>query len=194
MNFICGNEFKVLCDFSFDEEGIKENKNKNQIFKEPLVFIKTDYIFDAIEKVADKPTRIITHNSDLCIDEKYIPLLDSKNIIHWYAQNISINHAKLSPIPIGIANPKWPHGNKQTLKEVINKNNKKTNLVYANFTVSTNPTIVTRWCGIEKFKEVGIPMIIIDDWSELTGLKLSVDIYNSLWENFDLEKINFIKK
>tara|TARA_R110002167_G_scaffold62693_1_gene177032 strand:- start:170 stop:1000 length:831 start_codon:yes stop_codon:yes gene_type:complete len=157
MNFICGNEFKALCDFSFDEEGIKENKNKNQIFKEPLVFIKTDYIFDAIEKVADKPTRIITHNSDLCIDEKYIPLLDSKNIIHWYAQNISINHAKLSPIPIGIANPKWPHGNKQTLKEVINKNNKKTNLVYANFTVSTNPT--ERNLCLEAVKRNGIDFV-----------------------------------
>jgi len=138
MNFICGNKFKALCDFSFDEEGIKKNENKNQIFKEPLVFIKTDYIFNVIDRFTEKPIRIITHNSDLCIDEKYIPLLDSKNIIHWYAQNISINHPKLSSIPIGIANPKWTHGNKQLLRECINKNNKKTNLVYANFTVNTN--------------------------------------------------------
>jgi len=140
MKFICGDEFKALCDFSFDEDGFKKNENKNQFFKEPLVFIKTDYLFDLIDKVVSEPIRIITHNSDLCIDEKYIPLLNCENIIHWYGQNISINHPKLSSIPIGIANPKWPHGNKQILQECVNKNHKKTNLVYANFTVGTNPT------------------------------------------------------
>ena len=140
MEFICGDGFKDLCDFSFDEEGFKENVNKNKFFKEPLVFIKTDYVFNVINRVIDEPIRIITHNSDLCIDEKYIPLLDSENIIHWYAQNISIDHPKLSSIPIGMANAKWPHGDKQALYDCINKNNKKTNLVYANFTVSTNPT------------------------------------------------------
>lgn len=139
MNFICGDEFKALCDYSFDEEGFKENENKKHLFDEPLVFIKTDCIFNAINSFIDKPIRIVSHNSDLCIDEKYIPLLDSKNIIHWYAQNISINHPKLSSIPIGIANPKWIHGNKQSLRECINKNNKKTNLVYANFSLKTNP-------------------------------------------------------
>ena len=154
MEFICGDEFKALCDFSFDEEGIRENKNKNQIFKEPLVFIKTDYIFNVIDRVADKPIRIITHNSDLSIDEKYIPLLDSKNIIHWYAQNISINHPKLSSIPIGVANPKWIHGDKQALYDCINKNNKKTNLVYANFTVNTNQK--ERSLCLESIKRNGI--------------------------------------
>ena len=52
--------------------------------------------------------------------------------------------------------------------------------------------IVTRWHGAEKFKEMGIPMIIIDDWSELRGLKLSEDVYNSLWGDFNLQSITFL--
>lgn len=154
MNFICGDEFKDLCDYSFDEEGFKKNKNKKSLFDEPLVFIKTDLIFNAINSFIDKPIRIVSHNSDLCIDEKYIPLLDSENIIHWYAQNISIKHPKLSSIPIGIANPKWIHGNKQLFRECINKNNKKTNLVYANFSLKTNPK--ERGLCLESIKRNGI--------------------------------------
>lgn len=138
MNLFCGNDFKYLCDASFDEEGFVENKKANSIFEEPLIFIKTDYIFNVIDSVLKEPVRIITHNSDLCIDEKFLPILDSENIIHWYAQNTAVNHPKLSSIPIGIANPKWTHGDKQKIINCINKNNKKTNHVYANFTVNTN--------------------------------------------------------
>jgi hypothetical protein len=139
MDFICGNSFKNLCDFSFDEEGFKRNSKKNKFFDEPLVFIKTDYVFHVINDVIKEPVRIITHNSDLCIDQKFKSLLDSENVIHWFAQNISLEHSKLSSIPIGMANSKWAHGDKEALQNCINKNNKKTNTVYANFTVNTNP-------------------------------------------------------
>ena len=51
--------------------------------------------------------------------------------------------------------------------------------------------IVTRWHGAEKFKEMGIPIIIIDDWSELKNLDLTVDLYKKVWGNFDIKTLNF---
>ena len=54
--------------------------------------------------------------------------------------------------------------------------------------------IVTRWHGVEEFKKLGIPILIIDDWSELKDLKLSENLYNSLWGDFDLHKINFLSQ
>jgi len=139
MNFLCGEYFKSLCDFCLDEKGFNNVSPTNRLFKEPLIFVKTDYISQFQKFYLKEPVRIITHNSDNCIDYRHLDILDNSKIIHWYAQNVNINHAKLTSIPIGIANPIWPHGNQKIIKNTINKKNNKTNLVYANFTVDTNP-------------------------------------------------------
>ena len=51
--------------------------------------------------------------------------------------------------------------------------------------------IVTRWFGVEKFKSLGIPMIILDDWSEFKDLDLCKDRYLSLWKDFKTSSLNF---
>ena len=51
--------------------------------------------------------------------------------------------------------------------------------------------IVTRWYGVEKFKEMGTPILIIDDWSELKDLDLSEDNYKKIWGDFDVNSLNF---
>ena len=182
----------------------------------------------------------------------------------WYAQNLTFNHPQLKPIPIGIANPKWSHGNQRRFREIMEENQDKQNKVYVNFNVSTNPIarhdclnklgkyslqnkknypnaasiqdhdnfvdstqkdylrdiaksyftvspigngldchktwesiymksipIVTRWYGVERFKEMGIPILIIDDWSELKDLDLSEDNYKNIWGDFDVNSLNF---
>lgn len=199
---ISGDTFKKLCDLSFDEDGRNEFVIKNRIFKEPLVFIKTDYVFSVIKELLKEPIRIVTHNSDYCIDEKFIDLLDNKNVIHWYAQNIAINHPKLSSIPIGIANSKWAHGDTQALQECINKNNKKTNLVYANFTVSTNPR--ERNLCLEVTKRNGIDFVERLPFNQyLDGLSRSmfsispngngIDCHKT-WESLYLKTIPIVTK
>jgi len=82
---------------------------------------------------------LMSHNSDWGVDEKYRSLLDDDRIVEWYAQNIAFIHPKLKPIPIGIANSQWPHGNFKNIQEVINCNNSKTELVYNNFNCNTSP-------------------------------------------------------
>ena len=38
---------------------------------------------------------------------------------------------------------------------------------------------------------MGIPIIIIDDWSELKNLDLSEDNYKKIWGDFDPNSIDF---
>jgi hypothetical protein len=56
--------------------------------------------------------------------------------------NLFIVNKKLVPIPIGIANSMWGHGNLSIWKLILNKTNlsinTKPNNIYMNFTVNTN--------------------------------------------------------
>ena len=213
---------------------------------------------------------LVTHNSDINFGSTEIEYVLNlfPNIEKWYTQNLMVDHPKVKPIPIGIANPKWSHGNQDRFREIQSKKINKFQNVYVNFNISTNPLarqdcldkigfpynlqleknypnaasikdhdnfvestqeryltdmassyftlspvgngvdchktwealymksipIVTRWHGVEEFKKLGIPILIIDDWSEFKHLKLSKNLYNSLWGDFDLHKINFLSQ
>jgi len=146
MEFLSGNLFKSKCRFVFDETGFSE---KFQI-KNNFVFVKTDYIREIYERFILKNNlnvNLITHNSDINIDESYRDICDNKCIIKWYAQNVCYNHNKLISIPIGIANERiisndvtehFHYGAHNILKSVIDCNLDKTNLVYCNFNPNTN--------------------------------------------------------
>jgi len=136
MNFITGNKFKKICDFVLDENGFVKTDNNNNI---PIFFVKTDFIdFFYSNYIPNYPFRLITHNSDYPITERYLKYLNNKLLISWYAQNVNIKHEKLKSIPIGIANEIWPHGNEDILINEINKNKIKDNLIYCNFDIKTN--------------------------------------------------------
>ena len=137
-DFITGNKIKQNCNFFLDEFGygvINEPKD-NEI---PKFFIKTDYIdYFFINHKPNYEYIVMTHNSDYHITSNYLKYLEDGLLIKWYGQNIDFVHPKLHSIPIGIANEKWLHGDKKLLNKVINENNIKDNLVYANFSLHTN--------------------------------------------------------
>lgn len=77
---------------------------------------------------------LISHNSDELIDDKYKHIFDHDKIIAVYAQNNIVEHEKSYILPIGIANPKWKHGDIDTLKKTINQNiHFTTNKIYFYF-------------------------------------------------------------
>ena len=145
--YICGNAFKSISkysvgkysdsrthDFSFS---IQENVNND------TVFIKTEYVGNFFHYIdLDKPFHIITHNSDIPIDERFSAFLEDSRVLSWRGQNVNIEHEKVKPIPIGLANPKWPHGNPKIFEkiqnELINGEIKKDKLFYVNFDIYTN--------------------------------------------------------
>jgi SAM-dependent methyltransferase len=138
-NIITGNRFKNLCD-----DYIDESKPYIDLTKKPkIIFLYTDWIDVFKQKVLPKidyDFKLVTHNSDCKVHNKHIDILENKNLIKWFGMNCHIEHPKLQPIPIGIANEKWPHGNKDILAEIINTDIPKTNLCYSNFDITTNPS------------------------------------------------------
>jgi hypothetical protein len=81
---------------------------------------------------------LITHNSDENINNNNIfvnKLLSNPKIIKWYSQNLSVYNDKIFPLPIGIANKQWEHGNLLNLKNI---NTVKTENIFFNFSINTN--------------------------------------------------------
>jgi len=273
MKFLCGTYFKSQCKFQlthYKNARIPEFLYKeNQAVSNNYVFCRPEHIASLSNSLTFKKLELpdsinlVTHNSDINFGENEIKFVLKllPNIKHWYTQNLLISHPQVSPIPIGIANPKWSHGSPARFANIIEENNVKDNLYYINFNVSTNPVariacydelgihnfprypnaasikdhdqfvestqenylrdisksyftvspqgngmdchktwealymktipIVTRWHGAEKFKELGIPFIIIDHWSEFKNLKLNKELYDEMWQDFDAAKLDF---
>ena len=277
MNFICGTYFKHQCmlqlssykdprtsEFFPREEASLDN---NYVFCKPehLSLLKTYATIGSV-KLPEK-FNLVTHNSDLNVSNQEIDFVLNlfPNIDTWYTQNLLVEHDKIKAIPIGIANPKWSHGNQDRFRNIQSKKIYKFQHVYVNFNISTNPRarqecldkigfpynlqlqknypdassikdhnnfvestqeqylkeisasyftvspigngvdchktwesiymksvpIVTRWHGVEKFKQLGIPILIIDDWSDFKNLDLSSELYEKIWGDFDPNSINF---
>jgi len=129
-----------------------KKEQKKILKKKKIIFIYTHLIesfFEIIYPHLDSFI-LITHNSDNEIDDKYSNFLNENKIKKWYSQNINFLHKKLIALPIGFANSQWKHGNLDNLNIVMNKNNIKINLLYINFSISTNKKI--RYPLMEKFK------------------------------------------
>jgi hypothetical protein len=87
------------------------------------------------------PFILVSHNEDNNITESYTDLANSDKIIRWFAQNLMMNHPKLSWIPIGIPNSMWESGN---LSIFINKITpaqyiQKEPCIHFFFSIHTNP-------------------------------------------------------
>ena len=85
------------------------------------------------------PFTLISHNSDGNILDcpSTHAILESPLVLKWFAQNACIDHEKITPLPLGIANAMWQHGRTDifdTLGRVAKSNN-----VFFNFSISTNP-------------------------------------------------------
>lgn len=141
MELITGNKFKMLADFIIDENtrDIPLPKSDKNVY-----FIKTDplYVHAFFERVRthiDFPYKIITHNADYPVGDDYSWYLDDPFLIKWWGMNAYLEHPKLEPIPIGIANEQWPHGNEGILRKVMSMDIDRKDRIYCNFDVGTSP-------------------------------------------------------
>jgi hypothetical protein len=154
-SLISGEKFQQLCDIYLGENDkftvnpyIQQDKHKwkslssiTKAYSNPkLVFCYPDYFDEFANKVHlfVNPFILISHNSDYTITDKHINLLNNPKLIHWFGQNVTISHPKLTPIPIGIANQMWEHGNIENWRNIIPKNNSEKNELYFYFSLNTN--------------------------------------------------------
>ena len=156
-NIITGEKFQYKCKLYIGETnenfsvnptlGLTE-KNKllkdiNNNFDNPdIIFCYSHLLLKFVEKIKyfNNPFILISGNSDGNIIEnsEHLEIANNNKIISWYAQNLSFNHNKVKPLPIGIANSQWKHGNIPELINIINNIPQKTNFIYFNFNIYTN--------------------------------------------------------
>jgi len=214
---VTGDNIELICDYIFDIDNyidrvkyqgdkqklIDEQINIINIQKPSIIFVyghDTIKFLQNINKIQYKFT-LVTHNSDLGIFEEYRPYIND-NIIKWFGQNNYIKHEKVFSLPIGIARARWLHGNLDLLKNVMNQNNTKTNLVYKNFNINTN---INERLNVHRItQQNGIvlqePKSIQRYWEELSKACFiispkgnGVDCHR-IWESLYLKSVPVVQK
>ena len=77
-----------------------------------VVFVKTDRLPDFrlrfLPRIRSKFV-LISHNSALSPPPAEHQMLEHPHLLRWFAQNA--NHPRIIPLPLGVPNRRWPHGN-----------------------------------------------------------------------------------
>lgn len=158
INFITGEKIQFMCDhFVGTDKDFKFNPNISQyknrfiyigedkkIDNNPLVFCYT-HLLDNINKLITtlkgmkNKFILIFHNSDFDFNQKHLILFEKVPLLQRiYTQNINVEHKKVFPLPIGLANSQWTHGNSKIHQKVYELPIEKTKEIYFNFNKNTN--------------------------------------------------------
>ena len=123
-----------------------------------LLFCNTDNVIEFMKHIHKVQNEfvLLSHNSDQNVTSKFLPLVQSPKLVHWFTQNLVESLPKTSSLPIGIANPCWQHGNPTMFTSMLSMNPDKNNYVYANFLPETNPTVRNKCASI--LKSIQIPL------------------------------------
>ena len=157
-DIITGEKFEDLADVSISkvEHRDFESKNSSWIdvdnfnfnnYNNPnLVYINSSLFnkhksklvaSDIIGKLSlfSNKFSLILHNSDQDFESINLDILEIPNLDKIYTQNIAIHHPRVIPLPIGLANSRWTHGNLDVFCNQVNSRYIKSNLIYNNFTI-----------------------------------------------------------
>jgi hypothetical protein len=102
-------------------------------------FCKADLLEHFFAELApDSPFVLFSHNGDRTIDRRFKRPLRRRSLVAWFAANAALADPKLFALPLGIANPVWPHGDVGTLEAVQRAEIPKVRLFDVSFSVQTN--------------------------------------------------------
>lgn len=102
--YISGDSFRSVADHLYDETS--GAIDVEMVREGDVIFVSTfliDRFFQEVHPRIQVRYKLVTHNSDATVDERLVGYVDEK-IIQWYAQNNTISHPKVVPIPIGLEN------------------------------------------------------------------------------------------
>lgn len=139
--YITGDGFREFCDHIYDETDV--SLKPENVLDRQKIFVKTDYLKDFFHQIHPNlqvSYILVSHNSDDHVTQNFAQFLKSEKLIAWFAQNVEgLTHPKLHPIPIGIANRMWEHGNPKLIREVasIKDSVNKNIMLYLNFDEKT---------------------------------------------------------
>lgn len=162
--YISGDSIRTVAQHYFEGD---RSLDPAKVCDLDIIFVEAKNIkrfFTDIEPNIKAYFILVTHNSDTNITDEYRPYIQSKFLIHWFAQNCLIKDSKMSPLPIGLEN-KWfhLHGLPKYYEEIkLESVTKKTQMLYK-FSTITNPT--ERGLALETLKKHPLA-ITYDDWRE----------------------------
>lgn len=159
---ISGERIQAFCDFYIgSQEQIhanplfkKDNQQKHKYIHEPIDFSGTairsifcftnilhshfDVLYRALLTI-ETPFYLYFHNSDCGFHAHHKSLLTIPNIQGIFTQNLETEPTdQLKPLPIGIANSMYSHGNLTCWEKILRHPSKKTGKVYSQFSIDTN--------------------------------------------------------
>jgi hypothetical protein len=139
--FVNSQKFKHLYIDSLDIEKQIANVTINNLFCYlPLLETHLRVLVNVLSHIKT-PINLFFHNGDTTFTQEHSnALLENNNILCIYSQNLSISpHDRLKPLPIGIANSMWSHGNIYTWVSRLHMPlPKKQHLIYFYFEINTN--------------------------------------------------------
>lgn len=160
--FISSFTFRTIADHVVDETGVPFNPS--QVQEADIVYVQTDHLPHFFENLHPKIAQryiLITHNGDIgpmFLRAPILPLslsayyashphisftqyLDDPHIIVWFTANLDYIHPKLKPLPTGLANNHWPHGNVEMFRKAMKSRSsfeERQARVYVNMSIGTN--------------------------------------------------------
>lgn len=105
--YISGDSFRAGANHIYDQTS--EAIDVESVREGDVIFVSTFFVerfFQEVHPRIQVRYRLITHNSDVAVDGRLVRYIDEK-IIQWYAQNNTVSHPKVVPIPIGLENPHY---------------------------------------------------------------------------------------
>lgn len=139
--YISGDSFRSLADHIMDEDC---EIDPATVHERDVLFVATHELgrfwLEVLPHIRSSFI-LITHNSDVNIDEKMAELADDSRIIRWFAQNAVSAHDRIVPIPIGLENKRLhSNGIVADFDRLRRKHQKRKPRIFYGFSVGTNPT------------------------------------------------------
>jgi hypothetical protein len=133
--FLTGNGLAARCRHVLNYDGLEVNEHVDNDWW----FCKVDHLerFFA-ELLPREPFVLVSHNGDYPIDERFRRQLRRRRLRAWFAANVAFHHRKLIPVPLGIANPAWEHGDPGALHAARETAGPRTELFDVSFSLETN--------------------------------------------------------
>lgn len=155
--FLSGDTLRNYADHIYDET---KKLNPKNVKKNDIVFLKTDFLesfFKTCHTNIDSKYILITHNSDIPIQDSDLSYLDEK-IIHWFGMKLNVEMDQfISPLPSGLENKRYlQNGLVKNFKKVLDSDkfdaNSKINKVFCSFSEHTNLEVRKPLMNIAKEK------------------------------------------
>ncbi len=142
--YLSGDTWRFFCDWVLSEE---RGFDPKEVKKGDTIFVEYGRLKRFTRKYLPKIKAkfiLITPNaetgSDAPLPGPFIQLAKSRKVAAWFLQNIDCAPSKkLIPLPIGLANQIWDHGDIQILSEALKSPSSHDEIfAYVNFAICTN--------------------------------------------------------